>query len=80
MSVVYQLFCHSHTLVGFVQSGKCVHVQWIAVHLQQKIAKQQNHNQINYYEYHYQFSGVILTFSKSTLTWHFITGREHRAN
>ncbi len=28
----------------------CGWVQWIAVHLQQKIAKQQNHNQINYYE------------------------------
>ena len=26
MSVVYQLFCHSHTLVGFVHSGKCIHV------------------------------------------------------
>ncbi len=38
------------------------------MHLQQKIAKQQNHNQINYYEYHYQFFGVTLNFSKSTLT------------
>ena len=26
MSVVYQLFCLSHTLVGFVHSGKCIHV------------------------------------------------------
>ncbi len=31
-------------------------LQWIAVHLQQRIAKQQNHNQIVRYEYHYQFS------------------------
>ena len=28
-----------------------LYIQWIAVHLQQRIAKQQNHNQIVRYEY-----------------------------
>ncbi len=38
-------------------------LQWIAVHLQQRIAKPQNHNQIVRYEYHYQFTLAKLALS-----------------
>ncbi len=62
-------FCSEDIIQVWILAVLAFHikVQWIAVHLQQRIAKLQNHNQIVRYEYHYQFILAKLALSLGKL-------------